>query len=329
VVWRSEARVPAHQIGRDFPFLNEDAVGDLFVLIPKTLAEFSAFLLDYDEDIEDIQASLGVQAFEQWGIYKNNAPVLAPETEDECVERCIREICTGITAFPAGDVFSEHARTTLMKCVRKFSKMSMDDTLLSLVETEYRIFQAAERIICQNAVAGCLFKDIDDFLHTAASIMNRRKARAGRSFENHVDHLLKQAGIPHVMRPSLGVAGAPDIIIPDVGAYNDETWPEDSLFVVGLKTTCKDRWRQVLNEAKRTKRKFIFTLQKGISRAQLDEMTESNVSLIVPNRLHKEYPADRRDRLWTVEGFVDHVRGRLATVSGLKIVAGPQCVSAG
>lgn len=136
------------RFGRNFPFLNEDAVGDLFVLIPKTLTEFSAFLLDYDEDIENIQASLGVEAFRQWGIYQNNVPVVAPETEDECLERCIREICTGITAFPAGDIFSEHARTTLTKCAGKFFRMSMDDTLLSLVEAEYRIFQAAESAVC-------------------------------------------------------------------------------------------------------------------------------------------------------------------------------------
>lgn len=94
------------------------------------------------------RASLGVEAFRQWGIYQNNVPVVAPETEDECLERCIREICTGITAFPAGDIFSEHARTTLTKCAGKFFRMSMDDTLLSLVEAEYRIFQAAESAVC-------------------------------------------------------------------------------------------------------------------------------------------------------------------------------------
>ena len=57
-------------------------------------------------------------------------------------------------------------------------------------QTEYQIFQSVERQVCQNEVSGRLFKNIDDFLHTAASIMNRRKARAGRSFENHVEHLL-------------------------------------------------------------------------------------------------------------------------------------------
>ena len=76
--------------------------------------------------------------------------------------------------------------------------------------------------------------------------MNRRKARAGRSFENHVEYLLIQAGMPHKMRPSLGADGRPDIVIPSEKAYFDPAWPEEKLFIVGLKTTCKDRWRQVL-----------------------------------------------------------------------------------
>ena len=84
--------------------------------------------------------------------------------------------------------------------------------------------------------------------------MNRRKSRAGRSLENHFDHLLKRAQIPHVIRPA-DVDGKPDIIIPSVEAYKDNRYPNNRLFMVGVKTTCKDRWRQVLNEAKRIRGK--------------------------------------------------------------------------
>jgi hypothetical protein len=41
------------RFGRDFPFLNADMVGDLLVLIPKSINEFIAYVLDYDEDIEE------------------------------------------------------------------------------------------------------------------------------------------------------------------------------------------------------------------------------------------------------------------------------------
>jgi hypothetical protein len=96
--------------------------------------------------------------------------------------------------------------------------------------SEYQLLQAAERQVCQNEVAGRLFESIDDFLQTAASIMNRRKARAGQSSENHVEHLRIQAGIPPKMRPSLGPDGRPDIVIPDEKAYFDPEWPDQKAY---------------------------------------------------------------------------------------------------
>jgi hypothetical protein len=142
--------------------------------------------------------------------------------------------------------------------------------------------------------------------------MNRRKARAGRSFENHVEYLLTKAGIPHKMRPSLGADGRPDIVIPSEKAYFDKDWPEKKLFIVGLKTTCKDRWRQVLNEGLRVKKKHIVTLQQGISGAQLQEMHVAGVSLVVPAPLHKTFPKGSAMSLLNVEAFIQDVKSRLA-----------------
>jgi hypothetical protein len=138
---------------------------------------------------------------------------------------------------------------------------------------------------------------------------NRRKSRAGRSLENHVEFLLTRAGIPHTMRPAID--GEPDVIIPSARAYYDPAYPQDRLFVLGIKTTCKDRWRQVLNEGRRKREKYIVTLQAGISTAQLDEMQQAGIGLIVPRNLHESYPEDRRARLLTVSAFIDQVRAAL------------------
>lgn len=180
------------------------------------------------------------------------------------------------------------------------------------VETEYQLFQSVERVVCQNLVAGRLFRNIDEFIQTALSILNRRKARAGRSFENHVEYLLTKAGIPHKMRPTLGLDGRPDILIPSESAYSDLSWPEGSLFVIGLKTTCKDRWRQVLNEGRRVKTKHILTLQQGITANQLKEMQEAGVSLVVPRALHNRYPKAWQSNLLDMQGFIEIVKRQLA-----------------
>ena len=76
------------------------------------------------------------------------------------------------------------------------------------------------------------------------------------------------------------------------------------------KTTCKDRWRQVLNEADRLrdKPKYLCTLQQGISGAQMDEMQTENVILVVPRPYIRTYPADRQDRIWTLAKFVQYLK---------------------
>jgi type II restriction enzyme len=298
------------RFGKDFPFLNEDVVGDLLVLIAKSRDEFLAYVLDFDEDIEDIQSALGVEAFEEWGAYRDGVPQKV-ETEDDCLDRKIREFSAALTDFPTGAVFSETTRAILAECMKKYPELAADEALMRAYQTEYQLFQSVERLVCQNEVSGRLFKGIDDFIKTAASIMNRRKARAGRSFENHVEYLLTHAGIPHKMRPSLGQDGKPDIIIPNEQAYFDATFPKEKLFIVGLKTTCKDRWRQVLNEAPKHKSKHIVTLQQGISSAQLVEMHTAGVSLVVPKSLHKSFPKEHTINLLSVESFIQTVKQQL------------------
>ncbi len=131
-----------------------------------------------------------------------------------------------------------------------------------------------------------------------------------RSLENHVHYLLNAAKVPHEMR-SLTIPGKPDVVIPSVDAYNDPAYPEDRLFIVGVKTTCKDRWRQVLNEGRRVRQKHILTIQPGISVNQLVEMYEAGVTLVVPRRLHQDYPPGHPATILNLSGFISNVRRRL------------------
>ncbi len=299
---RSEYRLT--RFGQDFPFLNEGVVGDMLVLIATSPNEALAYVLDFDDDIEEIQATLGVDAFGQWGVYKDGA-AQQEENEDACVERRIRLFAAALSSFPDNGVFSGTTRDILIECLKGFSSLSPDKALVKAYSVEYEIFQAVERQVCGNQVSGKLFRNIDEFLKVASSIMNRRKSRAGRSLENHVESLLNAAGVPHKMRPDLGPDGTPDIIIPSVDAYFSKDYPADRILVVGLKTTCKDRWRQVTQEGPRIERKHLLTLQQGITKKQLAQMEAANVSLIVPEPLHKFYPDDSPVQPLTVEAFIN------------------------
>jgi hypothetical protein len=293
--------------GKDFPFRTFDNVGDLLVLIPKSFIEFNAYVLDEEEDIDEIEAALGVEIVRTWGVYESGKA--QPETEDECVDRRFRFFVKVLTEFPLGRRFSEEARQSLEECFPRFKNLTADNLLLRLMEAEYQLFRLAERQLCQSEIVR-VFKNVDDFLETASSIMNRRKSRAGRSLENHVEYLLKQAGIPHVMRPD--IEGRPDIVIPSAEAYYSKSYPREKLCVVGVKHTCKDRWRQVVNEAPLKPEKHILTLQAGISQKQLELMRNAKVSLVVPKNLHSQYPKSKITLL-SVATFINAVRSQLAS----------------
>ncbi len=302
---RSEYRLT--RFGKGFPFLTQESVGDMLVLIPESHEAFKAYVLDNDEDIEDIQAALGVEVTGFWGVYEEGKPRV--ETESQCLERRFREFVKDLDDFPTGAAFSQEALASLRECIERFDRLNADRTLVRCVDTEYKLYRLAERQICQKDILR-VFKDVDDFLTTASSIMNRRKSRAGRSLENHFEYLLHRAEIPYVVRPPQ-VEGEPDIIIPSVDAYHDEDYPANKLFMVGVKTTCKDRWRQVLNEATRIREKHVMTIQQGISKKQLNEMKKVGVQLIVPTDFHKQYPPSDM-RLLEVEEFIGLVRKKLA-----------------
>ena len=61
------------------------------------------------------------------------------------------------------------------------------------------------------------------------------------------------------------------------------------LTMLGAKSTCKDRWRQVLAEAEKISRKHLLTLEPGISEPQTHQMEASSLQLVVPQPVQGSY----------------------------------------
>jgi hypothetical protein len=306
---RSEYRLT--HFGRGFPYLDHDFVGSLLVLVIRSQTDFLAYVFDLEEDIEAIEAALGIQII-QWAAWNRDVGGALPEiveTPDDCLDRRFRAFTATVREFPSTTAFSAEAEAALEECIRNFLASPTDDRLMQCVEAEYRLFRMVERKLSEPDIVR-VFASIEQFLETAQMILQRRKARAGRSLENHVETILRQTGIPFEMRATVE-ATRPDVLIPGSCEYLDRAYPTDKLFAIGVKTTCKDRWRQVLREAVRVQNKHILTIQAGISPNQLQEMEDSSVTLIVPKSLHKDYPPTHRDKLLTIEQFIGVVRDRL------------------
>ncbi len=72
--------------------------------------------------------------------------------------------------------------------------------------------------------------------------------------------------------------------------------PAHLLTALGAKTTCKDRWRQVLSEAHKIPDKHLITLESPITSKQLDEMASERLRLVIPKGRHwafqSQHPAN-------------------------------------
>jgi hypothetical protein len=82
------------------------------------------------------------------------------------------------------------------------------------------------------------------------------------------------------------------------------------LTVLAAKSTCKDRWRQILPEAQRIWPKHLITLEPAISMQQTDQMAAERVQLVVPEAIQSSYRPEQRNWLLSLTDFIDFVAAK-------------------
>ncbi len=290
------------RFGPGFPFRSAESLGGLLVLVEQQPREsYLAFVLDTESEIEEIQAALGVELLRSSVLYDAGAPRDSGGI-DRCLENRFLEAVGGLNAFPTTLEMADIARHILNHCVRGFEAQSADARLMRAVETEYRLFQRLERQLHEPEITRG-FQSVDDFLRKAQSLLQRRKSRAGKSLEHHICHLIGSRQLPFEAQAQVDGTSI-DVLIPGIAEYRNKSYPEHRLLALAVKTTCKDRWRQVTREAPRAAWKHLLTIQRGISDAQVTEMQQARVQLVVPSELHSEYSKFAQRQLWSVERFL-------------------------
>ncbi|MEN9386902.1 MAG: hypothetical protein RLZZ185_1643, partial [Bacteroidota bacterium] len=209
-------------------------------------------------------------------------------------------------AFPSTRAFSEYARKTLPD----ISPLdNPDDTLLAWISHEEMLFRTLERYIVQIRIEKG-FTDVDDFVKFSLSVQNRRKSRVGFALENHLSEIFNRHGLAFSQGQVTENRARPDFIFPGIDQYHDPVFPVNRLTMLGSKSTCKDRWRQVLSEANKIRDKHLFTLEPGISQNQTDEMQDKMLQLVLPDKLHDSYLESQRAWLMNLDAFIGLVKER-------------------
>lgn len=191
-------------------------------------------------------------------------------------------------------------------------KFPADERLLARRNCEYRIFRAIEEThVLPKIRAG--FETVDAFVELANSVTNRRKSRSGKSFELQLEHIFHEEKLACTRGGKTEGKKTPDFLFPSVDSYHDNSWPSEKIRMLGVKTTCKDRWRQILNEADRIQNKHLITLQEGVSVDQFREMEAAAVKLVVPDGLKEKYPKEIRPSLLSLDKFIAETKAVCAS----------------
>lgn len=154
--------------------------------------------------------------------------------------------------------------------------------LYKRAELRFRAAQVARILLLSgtdpvtNLVQG--FAELDSIFLSAAQT---RKSRAGLSFEHHVERLFRDGRVRYQAQAVFG-GRRPDFILPDVKELN----LKGDAVIVSLKTTLRERWKQLALE-KPLGALFLATVDDRVSSEAIDEMTRNAISLVVPESLKK------------------------------------------
>jgi hypothetical protein len=213
--------------------------------------------------------------------------------------------------FPGTREFAQFARDSLKDVS---ATDDADKVLMAWLEREELLFKRLERHIVggrlrEGFVSGDM-ADVDGFLSFSLSVQNRRKSRAGQSLELHLEALFNARNIKFQRGVETENRNKPDFLFPGQADYRNEKFETARLTMLGAKSTCKDRWRQVLSEAQRIENKHLLTLEPGISENQTDEMKSKKLQLVLPAAIHDSYRPSQRAWLMNVVSFVELVVNR-------------------
>lgn len=301
---RNEYRIT--RFGKGFPFFEEDNVGDLLIIAKQSEDYYDGFVLQADQDIDDFFAFFNLSP----EMTNQLIDISQAKTPEKQLETSIQKLVSLYTDFPETTQMAKFARNIYNEANQITDEdicKTPDLQLLKWIDTEYALFRNFEEKIYA-PIYSMPFPNCQELVKFSNIILNRRKSRAGKSLEHHLATIFTSAKLEYEEQAVTEDNKKPDFLFPSGEAYHNLTFPADKLVFLGAKTTCKDRWRQVLNEANRIETKYLFTLQQGISKNQLREMKHEHLKLVVPSPYLNSFDKEFQSEIETLSSFINIVK---------------------
>ena len=128
--------------------------------------------------------------------------------------------------------------------------------------------------------------------------------------EIHIAHILDARGIEYEAQAKTENGKKPDFLFPSQAAYEDPAFPEEQLRMLASKTSIKDRFRQVADEANRIRDKHLFTLTPGdVTHPKLAQLDELHIHLVMPKVVKESYDDLIQGETMTFSRFIEEIQG--------------------
>lgn len=252
--------------------------------------------------VQDVNAERQVKLIE--ALVLNELGIEVRQDDDIWLDRILEQFGP---SFPKTADFSHFAR---LSCPNDLDAVQdPDQALIEWITHEEMLFRTLERNIVQQQLDEG-FRDVDHFISMSLSVQNRRKSRVGFALEHHLAAVFEANQLTFGRQVVTENKATADFLFPSQAAYHNTEYPDQKLLMLASKSTCKDRWRQVLAEAKRIPEKHLFTLEPAISRHQTDEMQTHNVRLVIPSQLRPSFAPEQQPWLMCLSSFIQLARDK-------------------
>ena len=195
--------------------------------------------------------------------------------------------------FPSNAEFAKFSQSSLSDVDPAID--DPDEVLIAYYEQEYKLFKIFEEAIIGKEYRRKPFVhdqtiDVEAFTRYYTKVRNRRMSRAGTSLEQHVFRILHARNISFDAQAHTENNKRPDFLFPSQRAYDDPSFPADKLRMLAVKTSLKDRFRQVADEANRITYKHLLSITPNdVTDSKVIQMDLLGIILVMPDSIRKTY----------------------------------------
>jgi hypothetical protein len=177
-----------------------------------------------------------------------------------------------------GDAIREISRVVELAIFREYQLRSSAVALVVLVAGEDP-GPASPSAIIRRLIDSV--RDIDALMLSASQ---QRRARAGYSFEHHIEAMLIAGELPFEKQVVIEAKKRPDFVLPSLRHLRRPPSGREAGLILSAKTTLRERWKQVQREMGESDL-FLATVDETIASNAIEDMAEMGITLVVPEKL--------------------------------------------